>query len=285
MAYADYVKVLRPQQWYKNLLVFLPLIFVGQLLDARLFWATALGFVALCLASSFNYIINDIVDIKKDRAHPEKRARPIASGKVGIGAATVIAVIALALSLRLAFVLDSTFFLAVCFLIALTQAYSFFLKNIAFADILAIGVNFVTRAVAGTFIIDVKISPWLILCTFFFALFLSAGKRHSDALLLGRNARSHKRALAAYTPQVTNALMVITTAMLVASYSLYAVLGEHRYLGITIPFALYAIFRYFSHIYSGSPIARHPEKVFTDWQMLACMALWAVAAFAALYII
>jgi len=285
MAYSDYLKVVRPQQWYKNLLVFLPLIFVGQLLDARLFWATALGFVSLCLASSFNYIINDIVDRRKDRAHPEKRNRPIASGRVDVGIAALIAVVLLVLSLRIAYVLDHTFMLAVMFLIILTQVYSFFLKNIAFADILAIGVNFVTRAVAGTFIIDVKISPWLILCTFFFALFLSAGKRHSDVLLLGRNARYHKHALASYTPQVTNALMVITTAMLVASYSLYSVLGEHRYLGVTIPFALYAIFRYFSHIYSGSSIARHPEKVFMDWQMLAGMTLWALAAFAALYII
>lgn len=285
MRYSDCLKVLRPQQWYKNLLVFLPLIFVGELGDLRLFWATTLGFVSLCLASSFNYIINDIIDRAKDRAHPEKRSRPIASGRVDVSIAASIAVVLLVLSLRLAWVIDHTFFTAVAFLVALTMLYCFFLKQVAIADILAIGVNFVTRAVAGTFIIDVKVSPWLILCTFFAALFLAAGKRHADVLLLGKNAHYHKTSLAFYTSNVTNALMIITTSMLVASYSLYTVLGEHPYLGVTIPFALYAIFRYFSHIYSGSAIARHPEKVFKNVPMLVGMFLWAMSAFVALYII
>jgi 4-hydroxybenzoate polyprenyltransferase len=285
MAFLDYLKVLRPQQLYKNLLVFLPLIFVGRVLEWPLLWATVLGFVSLCLASSFNYIINDIIDRKKDRAHPEKRHRPIAAGRVPVAAALVFAAVLLAASVRLAFILDQMFLAAVAFLVVLTQLYSLFLKRIAFADILTIGVNFVTRAVAGAFIIDVKISPWLILCTFFFALFLAAGKRHADALFLGKAARAHKETLLFYTKDITNTLMIMTTAMLIASYCFYAVLSEHRFLGASIPFALYAIFRYFSHIYSGSAIARHPEKVFTDWPMLVGMALWALSVYVAIYVL
>jgi 4-hydroxybenzoate polyprenyltransferase len=285
MAFKHYLKLLRPQQWYKNLLIFLPLIFVGQAFQARLVWVTALGFIALSLVSSFNYIINDIVDRTKDRAHPEKRSRPIASGKVPIWAALIVAFVLLLLGMRLAYVLDTKFMLIALALVISTQAYSFLLKKFAFADILTIGLNFVLRAMAGTFIIHVMISPWLILCTFFFALFLATGKRHADVLLLGKKAQQHKEALAFYTKDVTNALLLMTTVLLIASYCLYAVLGPHRALGMSIPFALFAIFRYFTHIYSGSPIARHPEKVITDWQMVTGMALWALTAFIALYII
>lgn len=285
MGYIDYVKVLRPQQWYKNLLVFLPLIFVGKLFDTSLIWATVLGFVSLCLCSSFNYIINDIVDRRKDRAHPEKRQRPIAAGRITVPLALCIAIVVLVLGFRLAHVLDKEFFLANVFLVALTLLYSLFLKRIAFADILVVGINFVVRAVSGTYIINVSISPWLILCTFFLALFLAAGKRHADTLLLGRHARLHKETLEAYTPEITSTLMIIATVMLMASYSFYAVLGEHRMLGVTIPFALYAIFRYFSLIYTGSKIARHPELVFKDKQMMIGMALWAITVYIALYVL
>lgn len=278
------MRLLRPQQWYKNLLIALPLVFGGRLFDWRADWVIALGFVALCLCSSFNYIINDIVDRKKDRAHPEKRRRPIASGAVPVPAALAIAVVLLALGLRLAYVLGAKFFVMTVALVVLTQLYSFALKRVAFADIIAVAVNFVLRAGAGVVLLAAPISAWIVLCTFFFALFLLAGKRYADLLLLGSRAAEHKETLRYYTKDVANALMIVATALLIAGYSAYSVLGEHPRLGISIPFALFAIFRYFSLIYLGSPVARHPEKVFTDWRMLVGMALWGVAVLVALYV-
>ncbi len=283
MGIVDYLKVIRPQQWYKNLLVFLPLIFAGKALDLSLVWITVLGFVSLCLSSSFNYIINDIVDRKKDRAHPEKRRRPIASGKVGIPAALVIAVVLLVFGLRLAFVLDREFLGTVIFLVLLTQLYSFFLKNVAFADIITVAMNFVARAGSGAFLINTYVSPWLVLCTFFFALFLLAGKRYADLIFLGSKAAEHKETLRVYTKEVANAFMIIATALLVATYSAYALLSERHGLAFSLPFALFVIFRYFSLVYIGSPIARHPEKVFRDWRMLIGMALWGITVAVALY--
>ncbi len=283
MSLSDYLKVIRPQQWYKNLLVFLPIIFVGQLFDQQKLLLTVLGFIALCLVSSANYVINDLIDVRKDRAHPEKRKRPIAAGRIPVLVALVYALALLAAGIWVALRLDQWFLYFAVFLFVLTQVYSFWLKKEAFADILVIGINFVVRAVAGTFIIDVAISPWLVLCTFFFALFLASGKRHADALFLGKGAQAHKETLAVYTKDVTSTLMIIATVMLIASYSFYAVLGEHKYLTLTMPFALYAIFRYFSFIYSGSSIARHPELVIKDWRMLFDMALWAIVAFIAIY--
>lgn len=173
MGIIDYVKLLRPQQWYKNLLVFLPVIFVGKALEMPLLWVSFLAFVSLCLCSSFNYIVNDIVDRKKDRAHPEKRTRPIAAGKVPIWTAVIIALVLLALGLRLAYVLDVWFFYAAVTLVVLTQIYSFYLKHIAFADILTVAFNFVLRAGAGALVLKAAISPWLVLCTFFSRSFCS----------------------------------------------------------------------------------------------------------------
>lgn len=284
MGIIDYFRLLRPQQWYKNLLVFLPLIFVGKALELPLLWVTVLAFASLCLCSSFNYILNDIVDKKRDKSHPEKRTRPIASGKVPVFAAIIISIVILALGLRLAYTLDIRFFYAALTLVVLTQAYSFYLKHIAFADILTVAFNFVLRAGAGALVLKAVISPWLVLCTFFFALFLLAGKRYADLEFLGAKASSHKETLKVYTKEIANALMIMTTALLIASYSAYAVLGTHPGLAFSLPFALFAIFRYFSLIYSGSPIARHPEKVFTDKQILAGMALWCLAVAIAIYI-
>lgn len=285
MNIVDYVKVIRPQQWYKNLLVFLPLVFVGKLFDVTLLWVTALGFISLCLCSSSNYIINDIVDRKKDRAHPEKRRRPIAAGKVPVWSALIIALVLLVLGLRLAWVLDREFFFTAVFLVALTQLYSFVLKKVAFADILTVAINFVARAGSGAFLLNVVISPWLVLCTFFFALFLLAGKRYADLIFLGSKAAEHKETLRVYTKEVANAFMIIATALLVASYSAYALLSQRHGLAFSLPFALFVIFRYFSLIYLGSPIARHPERVFTDWKMIVGMALWGISVLIALYLL
>ena len=271
-------------QWYKNLLVFLPIIFVGRLFSLPLLKATALGFVSLCLCSSFNYIVNDIVDRRKDRAHPEKRTRPIAAGRIPVIAALVWGAILLLAGLWLAFALNKVFFYSVGFIVVLTQLYSFILKKVAFADILAVAVNFVVRAVSGAFIIGVTISPWLVLCTFFFALFLLAGKRYADLAFLGSRAAMHKETLRVYTKDVANALMIVATALLIAAYGAFALLGTHPQLAYSIPFALFVIFRYFSLIYVGAPIARHPELVFRDWKMLVGMLLWATATFIALYV-
>ncbi|MEM4247432.1 MAG: UbiA prenyltransferase family protein, partial [Candidatus Woesearchaeota archaeon] len=264
--------------------VFLPLIFVGKMFELPLFWVSLLGFVSLCLCSSFNYIINDVVDRKKDRAHPEKRKRPIAAGRIGVFSALLWSVFLLVPGLWLAYSLNILFFYSVVFVVVLTQFYSFLLKRIAFADIIAVAINFVVRAVAGAFLIKVTISPWLVLCTFFFALFLLAGKRYADLAFLGSKAAVHKETLRVYTKEIANALMIIATALLVVAYGAFALLGTHPQLAFSLPFALFVIFRYFSLIYSGSPIARHPELVFKDVKMMIGMLLWAVVTFIALYV-
>mgnify|MGYP000592537404 CR=1 FL=1 len=274
-----YFELIRVKQWYKNVVVFIPLVFAGKFLDLKALILTLIGFFALCLVSSSNYIINDLKDIEKDRRHPEKKFRPIASGKVKKWEAIIICSALLAASIFISVKLSISFFLCVVAIFVLTQGYTFYLRNEQFLDIIMIAINFVIRAVSGAFIINVRISPWLILCTFFLSLFLSAGKREADIRLLKDKAVFHKRVLKDYNIQITNALMIISTSALILSYALYSFLSIYPMLIYTIPFALYAIFRYLYLVYSGSEIGRHPEKAILDKRLLIGSFLWLISIF------
>ncbi len=263
----------RVQQWYKNLLVFLPLVFAGLLLDPRSIFLTFLGFLALCFMSSTNYILNDILDREKDRIHPEKRFRPIASGDISILSATILAMFLAIISLILAFFLSEIFFLLLLIFFFLTQLYSLYFKEELFADIIFISTNFVLRAMAGSFILDIRLSPWLIICTFFLSLFIVVGKRKADLSLLKAEANKHKKVLQEYE-KITNTLMTISTTTLLLSYSLYSFLSIYPQLVYSIPFALYVILRYFYLIETKSIIARHPEKFYKDVRLLLGICIW-----------
>jgi 4-hydroxybenzoate polyprenyltransferase len=244
--------------------------------DWSLLLPTIIGFVSLCLISSSNYILNDIIDLKKDRQNPEKRTRPLASGSIAVWQAVIMFALFAAGSVYLALSPPKLFLYSVIALFLLTQLYSVWLKKEFFADVLIIGINFVIRAASGTFIINVAISPWLIVGVFFLAIFLAVGKRHAELAVLGDKAASHRATLKQYTREITGALMIITTSLLIMAYSLYSFFSEHRNLFLTLPFALYAIFRYFNLVYSGNAVARHPERVFGDLRMVIAMLLWAL---------
>ena len=273
MSLLQLIKLCRPQQWYKNFLVFLPLIFVGRLFEKELLLLSIAGFVALCFMSSTNYILNDLFDMKKDRLNSEKKSRPLASGAVKPWQALIIAVVLFAASIWIALNFSKYFTYSLLFLFVTTLWYSVVLKKEAILDILLIGVNFITRSISGTFLINVSISPWLVLCTFFLSLFLSTAKRQSELAFLGEHAQMHRSVLKKYTPQLTNALIIISTALLIVSYSLYSFLSNYKHLFFTIPIALYVITRYLYLAYSGSEIARHPEKAIKDWKLMLGMLL------------
>lgn len=283
MSVVDFFKLLRPQQWYKNLLIFLPLVFVGKLFDTNAQIISLFGFVCLCLLSSSNYVLNDIFDRKRDKEHPEKKYRPIAAGKISVLQAFVFAGILFFAATSFALYLSTSFFIICLVIFFLTLLYSAYLKKQVFADIILIGVNFVLRASSGVFLLSVAMSPWLILCTFFLSLFLSASKREGDLRLLGAKAAAHKEVLAVYTRELTNAFMIISTTLLILSYSLYSFLSQYHHLIYSLPFALYTIFRYFYLVQSGSEISRHPEKVYKDIPIVVASAFWLVSVVLILY--
>ncbi|MGV8150726.1 MAG: UbiA prenyltransferase family protein [Candidatus Woesearchaeota archaeon] len=282
MKIVDYVKLIRPWQWYKNLLIFLAIFFVGEFFEFSLFEKVIYGFIALCLVSSANYILNDILDKNKDRVHPEKKNRPIASGKVSTIEASIIFIVLLSAGFLIAYSLSIPFLIITFALFLTTLLYSLFLKNEPIVDMLIIAINFVIRAIAGTFIIHVSISPWLILCPFFLALFLAAGKRDAD-LRFVKNPQEHKKVLKYYNKEILHSILIISATSLITAYAIYA-LSKNPLLLLTVPIAIYLVIRYYSIIDSGSQIARHPEKIITDWRMIFAIILYFIIAFIVFYV-
>ena len=261
--------LLRVKQYYKNLLVFIAVVFAGLVFDLNAVLLSCLGFVALCLVSSSNYILNDYVNIEEDRKHKEKRKRPLPSGKISPGLALFVAAVLVILSLILAISLSTNFFYLVILMFFLTQLYTLFFRKELFLDILFISINFVIRAVAGAVILDVRISPWLILCTFFLSLFIAAGKRSAEV-----KSGVKRSVLKMYDERLVSALLIITSTLLFVSYGMYSFLSVYPYMIFTVPFAFYVILRYLYLIYSGSEIAMKSELFYKDFRLLLGILVW-----------
>ena len=273
----------RPWQYYKNLVVFLAIFFSGNILTIGYFSRAAAGFIALCLMSSVNYIINDYTDRKNDRFNSEKSSRPLASGKISPDFALSSAFLLFLLSLSISYFLGYVFFAAVLAFFCISSLYSLFFKNEIFLDLISISINFVLRAVAGAFAINVWISPWLIVGTFFLSLFLACGKRKSEIMLLTSKSKSHRAVLADYSEKTIDLVLSATTSLLLMSYALYCFLGNYELLLLTLPIVTYIIFRYIYIIYSGSDIARFPHRFVKDYRMTFAVFIYFMLAFIVIY--
>lgn len=278
----SYVSLLRIRQWYKNLVIFIAVVFSGNLFIPKLITENILGFISLCLISSATYIINDIKDRKADQLHPEKCLRPLASGDFGLTQAMLLFILIATVGFFISFTISIEFFILTIIIFCLSQLYTFFLKKIAFADILTIASLFVLRAVGGTIITQVMISPWLILCTFFLSLFLTTGKRFGEVMLT-RSKTLTRKALAGYTKDICHHLLLIATTLLIIAYSLYSFFSEHPYIIFSLPFALYVVIYYLSLIEKGEKITRNPELVFKEIRLLVGVALWVLVVIGAVY--
>ncbi|RZN35094.1 MAG: decaprenyl-phosphate phosphoribosyltransferase [Methanosarcinales archaeon] len=273
---------MRPKQWYKNLILFVGIVFSMNLMDPGMGFTVILAFVIFCMLSGSEYIINDIIDLEKDRMHPIKRNRPIASGKLKIPLALLFATL-LIICVGVGSWLINARFLAISIIyLILILLYSLFLKHIIIVDLLVISIGFVIRAVAGCLAIDVFISPWLIICTFLLALFLVLGKRRHELILLGDETKNHRKVLEEYSTEMLDQMISITTSALIISYLMYTFIANNIYMMLTIPFAIYGIFRYLFLIHSRN-IGGEPEMLFKDKGMLVCMISWGVLAVGVLY--
>ena len=290
MNFSAIIRLVRANQWYKNIVIFLPLIFGAKLFNLFSFKQTIAGFIAFCMVSSSNYIINDIIDRKKDKNNPEKRFRPIAAGEISVDLALIAAVFLLIAGLYLSYNLSLAFFMLAALSFILIQAYTLWLKNEPFIDILVIPTNFVIRTVSGAFVIAdgfspyIRISPWLILGPFFLALFLAISKRRSEIFLLKDNFKSHRNVLEYYDDNITWALLIISIAILISCYSLYTFFSPYPLLIWTIPFFLYMIFRMFYLVKQNSPLARYPELAYKDYRILISMIIFSLILLGSIYL-
>ena len=282
--------LVRAGHWYKNLLIFLPIVFGQQLFNTIALQKTIIGFIALCLASSAGYVFNDIIDMKKDVHHPEARKKYIARKILRVDLAFIFASLLFVLAVALGALLSEAFLYFVVGLFALTLIYSLWLKNEIFVDVIMISINFVLRAVSGAFVIAsscfkpyIWISPWLLVCTFLLALFIAVGKRNSELIVLGKKAAKYKPVLKHYNSQLTSSLLTITTSSLLVSYVLYTFQSVNTALVFTAPFAVYVMFRYLYLVYSGSKIPISPGKFYRDSRLLIGALLWIGSVILVLY--
>ena len=274
---------LRPRQWSKNLLVFAGLVFAAKLGDAGR-WAEALAcFAAYCAVSSAAYLANDVRDREADRAHPVKRARPIARGELSPRAALILsAALTLAVGAICA-VLGPLSLALVAGFAALQAAYTLGLKHVVLIDVLAIAGLFVIRAAAGAAAVDVRISPWLLLCTALLALFLALAKRRGELVLVGAERTPGRRVLEGYSLELVDQLVAIVASSTVIAYAVYTLTAPHsRALLATVPFVVFGVFRYLLLMHRDD-IGEEPEQVLlTDVPILLAVAGWIATAAAIL---
>jgi 4-hydroxybenzoate polyprenyltransferase len=282
MSFMETVKLLivsmRPKQWIKNGFVFAGLLFSRSFLELGPVLETVACFLLFSAVSGAIYILNDLVDVEKDAHHPVKCKRPIASGRLGGSTALVFSLGVLAVSLALAAFADVRLFLILFGYFLLVLAYSLKLKNIVILDVIVLSMGFVLRTAAGAVVIDVWISPWLILCTTLLALFLALNKRRNELLVLSDKAGEHKKILEHYTPELINNMLSVITSATVMSYSLYTFsAGRSSYMMLTIPFVLYGIFRY-QYLVMSQDEGGSPElTLLKDKPLLISILLWAAA--------
>ena len=281
-------KSLRPRQWAKNLFVFAAVVF-SQNLFTPLVGLAALAFAIFCGLSGAIYLVNDVADVDKDRLHPVKRRRPIASGALPERLAVALAVLLLGASLGAAFVLSARFGLVALAYAILLVAYSLWLKAVVIVDVLTVATGFVLRAVAGAAAVDVDISGWLIICTILVALFLALGKRRHEYRSLKGAAAAHRPILAEYSEGFLDQMIAVVTASTVTAYALYTMSPETvakfhtRFLPLTLPFVLYGIFRYLYLLYHRELGGNPSDLLLNDRALLVNTMLWMAALVAIIY--
>ena len=264
---------LRPRQWTKNLLLFAGIVFAAELGDPGRWVAAVTAFAAYCAASSAAYLVNDVRDAASDRLHPVKRSRPIARGELAPRAALVLAAALTVVALLLTAALGTASLACMVGFLALQGAYSLWLKSIELVDVLAIAGLFVLRAAAGAIAVDVRISQWLLVCTFLLALFLALGKRRAELALDGVRARP---VLSGYAPAFVDQLLAIVAAATIAAYTAYALTAhDSRWLVATVPFVVYGLFRYLLLLHRRG-LGEEPDALLVeDLPLLATVAAWA----------
>lgn len=276
----DYLRMLRPQQWIKNLFLFAGLIFSRSFHQFSNIRTVLFAFGSFCLLSSGIYIINDLADYRADSLHPIKSRRPIAAARVRRSTAAILAVLLIAISLLAAYFIGRWFFITALIYLVMMIIYSLKIKEVIILDVFFVAFGYVLRAVAGALAIRVEISSWLLLCTLLLALFLVISKRRAEIVSLGPDASRHRKILGQYNLGFLDQMIAIVTSACIVSYCLYTLAPETiakfhtRNLIFSVPFVIYGLFRYLYLTFHGTRTDQPEKVVVTDPPILICLILW-----------
>lgn len=293
-------KTARPRQWLKNLAVFSPIIFTGQLFNPTFLSVSVWTFLILCAASSANYLFNDVLDAPKDRKHPFKKNRPVASGQLPTPVALVSAVILVLISLFGAILINPGFLVITFIFLVLEFSYSLFLKKMSVIDILAITLAYILRVYAGEIATGFHLSIWLFLTVLSLSLFLAIGKRRAELTLIGSYEgmvpKDTRASLSHYSEKLLDIYIAIAASLTFITYAFYSFLErpaslslitfitpERKWLMLTVPFVLFGIMRYLQLIYENKE-GESPERVLTsDWPLMITVLSWGMTVIFIIY--
>ncbi len=286
---------MRPDQWTKNLVLFAGLLFAGGLGTRSLVLNALAGFVVFCGLSGATYILNDLMDMRRDREHPVKKLRPLAAGELRPGTAGAAAIVLAGASLVWAFRLHPSFGIVAASYLGLNVLYSLALRKMVVLDVMAIAMGFVLRAVGSVEVLmgpapQTELSPWLLVCTFFLALFLGLGKRRAEVLVLGDDASRHRSTLAHYPPPLIDALFGVVTASTVVSYAIYTIwpgtIAKVGSAGLvyTIPFVVYGVFRYLYLMFAAGKGGQPSRALISDLPLAINVVLWVLVVAFVIYV-
>lgn len=295
-----YLRLIRVHQWIKNVFVFVPLLFSQHLFDKNYFITSLFAFLVFCLASSAIYVINDIVDIEADKAHPVKRNRPLPSGDISMRAAITTASFILVLVFWSMMYFNNEFILLVIGFVVLNVLYSFWLKNVVLLDVFSIAAGFSIRVLAGAFVIQVPISSWLLLTTMFISLFLGVMKRRAELMLISENVRQNsiateqsstqsRKVLAQYSLNFADQMATVAAAGVIICYALYSVaprtisIFQTERLIYTTPFVVFGIFRFMYLEYMSGKGENTTRLIATDLYMIFDVIAYIVATIVIIY--
>ena len=283
------LRTMRPKQWIpKNGIVFASLVLSekGLLLQPEAILRATAAFMIFVMISSVAYILNDIIDIEKDRTHPTKRNRPLPSGQLSVSTALLAMVALLLLALTSAFNVTLLFGAVVLLYFVNNIFYNFALKKMVILDVFSIAAGFVLRALGGALAVDVEVSPWLYVLTVLFSLFLGISKRRHEILLLNEGRGAFRQVLTQYSAPMLEEMLSVVTASTVIAYSIYTFSAEsmpdNHTMMLTIPFVIYGIFRYLYLVHSGAD-APPDEILLKDKPMIVTICLWMVTVLIILY--
>jgi 4-hydroxybenzoate polyprenyltransferase len=275
-----FVRSLRPWHQYKQIVMFIGVIFSLSAFSIDAWILTLVGAGLFSLTSGAMYIFNDVADVEEDRNHPKKRHRPIASGQLPVRMAVPLAVVILVGSVALSWSLEPIFTGLLLFYVVQNVAYSLYLKSVVPVDVFVIAIGFVIRAVAGVVLIRAPVSPWLVLCTFVAALMLAIGKRQNEIVAVD-HAQETRSSLGSYTPDLLRYMFTVTSATLLVAYSLYTFFAQRRAMMLTIPLAFYAVFM-FAHFVKNTELERI-ERILIQPRLLLAFLIWGLVIAIVLY--
>ena len=285
----DLFRCMRPKHWVKNFFVAAPLVFAHKLNDSAAVYQAILAFIGYCSIASSIYVLNDYIDLDRDKAHPVKKHRPLPAGKVTTRAVLALGAFLMMLGIIISLSLNQNYRLVLGAYFAMNVAYSNWFKQAVILDVMVIATGFVLRVLAGSAAIDVPASSWLLMCTFLLALFIGFGKRRHEIVVLEGQADNHREVLTHYSPYFLDQMISVVTASTVMSYALYTISPDTiRKFGtenliFTTPFVLYGIFRYLYLVHQKEQGGDPASIVFSDKPLMLNIIFWGLIVIGLIY--